>query len=67
MTLPDGKLVEADKTYRVAGWASVNLEQGGRPVWDVVATHLRRKPEVALDHPSRVMLRGVDGNPGYRA
>ena len=67
MTLPDGKLIEADKTYRVAGWASVNLPQDGRPVWDVVATHLRRKPEVALDHPSRVSLRGVDGNPGFRA
>jgi len=54
--------LEAGKTYKVAGWASVN-EQSGAPVWDVVARHLRAgKP------PSRqafgVTLKGVDGDPG---
>lgn len=67
MTLPDGTAVEAGKTYRVAGWASVNLPQGGRPVWDVVASHLRRQGEVRPGRPGRVQLKGVDGNAGYRA
>ncbi len=67
ITLTDGTPIEAGKTYRVAGWASVNLPQGGRPVWDVVAHHLRGQGEVKLDRPSRVKLNGVDGNPGYRA
>jgi len=67
MTLPDGTLIEAGKTYRVAGWASVNLPQGGRPVWDVVASHLRRQGEIKPGRPGRVQLRGVDGNAGYRA
>ncbi len=32
--------IEAGKSYKVAGWASVN-EQKGMPVWDVFAKHLR--------------------------
>ena len=67
MTLPDGSLLDANKTYRVAGWASVSLPQDGRPVWDVVATHLRRVKHVTPGRSSQVKLRGVDGNPGYQA
>jgi S-sulfosulfanyl-L-cysteine sulfohydrolase len=46
----------------VAGWASVN-EQNGEPVWDVVAKHLRsgKPPNRA---PSGVTINGVDNNPG---
>ncbi len=60
--LHNGQALEAGKSYKVAGWASVN-EQNGEPVWDVVAKHLRAgKP------PNRqgagVTLKGVDGNPG---
>ena len=62
LKLDDGRTLEAGKSYKVAGWASVN-EQSGTPVWDVVAKHLKSgKP------PSRsasgVTLKGVDGNPG---
>jgi sulfur-oxidizing protein SoxB len=67
ITLPDGKPLEADKTYRVAGWASVNLEQNGRPVWDVVEKYLHGQGEVKLKRPSLVKLKGVDGNPGFTA
>ena len=67
LTLADGSLLDAGKTYRVAGWASVNLPQGNRPVWDVVATYLRRQGEVRPGRPGRVKLNGVDGNPGYSA
>ena len=67
LTLPDGSALDAAKTYRVAGWASVNLPQGGRPVWDVVATYLRKRGEMKPGRKSRVKLIGVDGNPGYAA
>lgn len=67
LTLPDGSPLEAAKSYRVAGWASVNLPQGGRPVWDVVATYLRGQKEVRPARPGRVNLIGVDGNPGLAA
>ena len=67
LTLADGTALEAGKTYKVAGWASVNLPQGKRPVWDVVATYLRRHSEIKPGRPGRVKLKGVDGNPGYSA
>src|SRR4030095_8801532 len=40
LKLENGHKLEANKHYKVAGWASVN-EQNGAPVWDVVAKHLR--------------------------
>jgi S-sulfosulfanyl-L-cysteine sulfohydrolase len=63
LKLDNGRAIEADKSYRVAGWASAN-EQVGVPVWDVLAKHLRSQKS-----PDRrgagVTLRGVDDNPGF--
>jgi sulfur-oxidizing protein SoxB len=62
LTLDDGSTLQAGKSYKVAGWASVN-EQSGTPVWDVVAKHLKSgKP--SNRSVSGVTLKGVDGNPG---
>ena len=41
LKLASGRALEATKSYKVSGWASVN-EQKGEPVWDVFAKHLRR-------------------------
>jgi sulfur-oxidizing protein SoxB len=64
MTLNDGTPVEAGKSYRVAGWASVN-PQNGKPVMDVVADYLRAKKVVNLGRANRVTLKDVANNPGY--
>ncbi len=66
MTLNDGTLVEAGKSYKVAGWASVN-PQNGKPVTDVVADYLRAKKVVTLGRANRVTLKGVANNPGFAA
>jgi sulfur-oxidizing protein SoxB len=62
LKLDNGHALEAGKSYKVAGWASVN-EQTGAPVWDVVAKHLRsgKPPNRALPG---VTLKGVEDNPG---
>jgi S-sulfosulfanyl-L-cysteine sulfohydrolase len=62
LTLDNGRKLDAHRRYKVAGWASVNAQQG-QPVWDVVAKYLRsgRMPE---QHDSSVTLKGVEGNPG---
>jgi sulfur-oxidizing protein SoxB len=39
--LGSGAPIEADREYRVAGWASVNEQSRGPPIWDVVAAHLK--------------------------
>jgi S-sulfosulfanyl-L-cysteine sulfohydrolase len=63
MRLDGGTLVEASKSYRVAGWASVN-PQRGKPVSDVVAAYLRAEKTINIKRLNRVSLKGVDGNPG---
>jgi sulfur-oxidizing protein SoxB len=63
MTLDDGTAVEAEKTYRVAGWASVN-PQAGRPVSDVVAAYLRGRKTLKIKRLNNVTLKGIANNPG---
>jgi sulfur-oxidizing protein SoxB len=62
LKLASGHALEANKSYKVAGWASVN-SQSGKPVWDVFANYLR-SGNVPMPYSSNVALKGVDGNPG---
>ena len=62
LKLDSGRVMAAGKTYKVAGWASVNPQQG-RPVWDVLAKHLRAG-RLSAQRDSGVTLKGVDDNPG---
>jgi S-sulfosulfanyl-L-cysteine sulfohydrolase len=63
MTLDDGSTLRSDKSYRVAGWASVN-PQTGKPVSEVVAGYLRAQKTVKIRRANRVALKGVAENPG---
>jgi sulfur-oxidizing protein SoxB len=62
LRLANGRPLEAGKSYKVAGWASVN-QQTGKPVWDVVANHLRSGKPPNREAPG-VTLKGVEDNPG---
>jgi len=64
MRLDDGRTVEANKTYKVAGWATVNSKAPGPPVWEVVAEYLRDNRELKLDKLNTPRLKNVAGNPG---
>lgn len=63
LKLAGGKTLSANHRYKVAGWASVNGQQGA-PVWDVVAKYLRSGRMLQERLGSGVTLKGVDGNPG---
>jgi S-sulfosulfanyl-L-cysteine sulfohydrolase len=63
LVLDNGHQLEAGKSYKVAGWASVN-PQAGAPVWDIFARYLR-SGKAPLSRGSGVILKGVDGNPGF--
>jgi sulfur-oxidizing protein SoxB len=63
MKLDNGKTLEADKTYKVAGWASINPQQG-KPVWDVFAKYLRDEKTAKPKKFNQVTLKGVSNNPG---
>ena len=65
-----GRPLEADKKYKVAGWAPVTDEAraaGGEPVWDVLARYLRSKKTISAVTVESPTLEGVAGNPGLRA
>ncbi|WP_213772183.1 thiosulfohydrolase SoxB [Bradyrhizobium sp. dw_78] len=62
LTLDNGRAIEAGKSYKVAGWASVNAQKG-TPVWDVLANYLRAG-KIGDPRKSGVTLKGVDDNPG---
>ncbi len=60
----DGVPVEADKTYRVAGWAPVAEGASGEPIWEVVESWLASHPRIPARRLNLPNLVGVDGNPG---
>ena len=60
----DGQLIEADKTYKVAGWAPVAEGAKGPPIWEVVATYLRTKQTIKPSKLNVPTVRGMSGNPG---
>ncbi|MCF6263275.1 MAG: thiosulfohydrolase SoxB [Xanthomonadales bacterium] len=60
----NGKLIDANKDYRVAGWATVGSKSPGEPIWDVVATYLRDKKTIKVEKLIEPKLKGVAGNPG---
>ncbi len=63
----DGKPLNADKEYPVAGWASVAQPLDGTPVWDVVAEYLRDIKTVEKLELNQPTIKGASGNPGFSA
>jgi sulfur-oxidizing protein SoxB len=58
------KPMEADKRYKVAGWAPVTEGATGEPIWEVVARYLRRQRVVTPRPVNQPRLVGVKDNPG---
>jgi sulfur-oxidizing protein SoxB len=59
-----GRPLEADRLYKVGGWAPVAEGARGEPIWDVVETWLRSRSSVSPRRPYQPKLEGVDANPG---
>jgi sulfur-oxidizing protein SoxB len=60
----NGAPMQADKAYKVAGWASVAEDVAGEPVWDVVARYLRERRTIAPLKLNLPRLVHVEGDPG---
>ena len=66
--LDNGELIQKDKKYKIAGWASVSQSPKGRLMWDVVRDYIlknKSKDNVLrlpkINHPKLI---GVSENPG---
>jgi len=64
MTLDNGQRLEASKSYKVAGWATVGSQAPGRPIWEVVADYLRDQKTASVSKLNTPRLQGVEINPG---
>jgi sulfur-oxidizing protein SoxB len=66
----DGKPIDADKKYKVAGWAPVSEEAkaaGGEAIWDVMERCLRDQKVIKPRTLNVPTLAGVSGDPGMTA
>jgi sulfur-oxidizing protein SoxB len=59
-----GKAIEADKTYKVAGWAPVAQGASGTPIWEVMETYFKANPVIKPRQPNVPKLNGMAGNAG---
>ncbi|QGZ33307.1 thiosulfohydrolase SoxB [Stappia indica] len=57
--IADGTAVEANKSYVVTGWASVNEGTEGPAIWDVVEAHLKDHGTVTLEPNRAVRVTGL--------
>ena len=66
----NGRRIEADKHYKVAGWAAVSEEsrdRGGEPIWELMEKYLRDRKTVPVLRPNAPKLRGIAGDRGMSA
>jgi S-sulfosulfanyl-L-cysteine sulfohydrolase len=62
-----GKPLDAQKKYKVAGWAPVSEEAkatGGEAIWDVCARYLRAQKSITPRILNLPVVEGMQGNPG---
>ena len=57
--LKTGQPIDAARTYSVAGWASINQNTQGPPIWDVVAAHVAKAGTVNISPNSAVHVTGA--------
>jgi len=66
--LDNGEKIEADKSYKLAGWATVNRTPDGRLVWDIVRDYIVQNKGsddvLKLAKINRPKLLGVSDNLG---
>ena len=60
----NGKAIDPNKKYKIAGWAPVAEGATGEPIWDVLTTYLRDKKVIAPRKLNLPKLIGVEGNDG---
>ena len=66
----NGSLIEADKSYRVAGWAPVSEEaklSNAEPIWDLMSRHLKEAKIIKPKKLNEPIIKGLVNNPGIES
>ncbi len=59
-----GRPLDADRTYKVAGWAPVAEGARGEPVWEVVAAYMKDRKTLRPPQLNQPAIKGAQKNPG---
>jgi len=57
--LADGTPIEAEKSYVVAGWASVNEGTEGPPIYDLVSRYIEAQKTIRIDDKPAIKVLGA--------
>jgi sulfur-oxidizing protein SoxB len=63
-----GRLLDANKLYKVAGWAPVAEEarqSNGEPIWDLLSRYLKDIKTVKARSLNMPKILGIENNPGF--
>ncbi len=60
----EGTPIDANKSYKVSGWAQVSSVGNGRLMWDVAADYLRKQKHLNLTKVNHPTIKGVNNNLG---
>ena len=58
--LSTGERIDPEKSYTVAGWASVNEGTEGPQIWEVVENYIRKQGMISVSSDSNVKLIGQE-------
>lgn len=64
LMLDSGERLDANKRYKVSGWATVGSQSEGEPIWDTVAAYLKDQKAVQIKKLNTPALKNVGNNPG---
>ena len=59
-----GKVLDANKQYKVAGWAPVAEGASGEPIWDLMTRYLKAHKTIRPSTLNLPTIKGVKDNPG---
>ena len=54
--LQSGELIEPQKAYVVAGWASINEGVEGPPIYDVVTNYIKGEKHIKLELNNKIRV-----------
>ena len=57
--LASGEIIDAQKSYVVSGWASVNEGTKGPPVYDLVSDYISDKKTVRVQENQKIRVSGI--------
>ncbi len=64
MVMDNGTRLEADKTYKVSGWATVTNPSSGPPIWDIVSEYMKSNSVTHIKKLNSPRLKDVGNNLG---